>query len=373
VRTRGAVIREVPGKFEVVDLELAEPLQGEVLVRMSASGMCHSDLHYATGDMAVGMLPMLLGHEGAGVVEAVGPNTDSIAVGDHVVFPFLASCGRCTFCARGQQNLCRLGANMRSGSALEDPGRYRFSLPGGERVGQHLGLGTFAEHTVVSTASTIVVDKELPLETICLLGCGVGTGWGSAVNSAEVEIGDTVIVMGVGGIGINAVQGASHAGASNVIAVDPVAFKREKAQELGATHAASDMDEATELARSLTNGEGADSAIVTVGVVHGEHVAQAFAAIRKAGTVVVTGVTPAGEMGIPVWLGELTLYQKRIQGSLFGGTSPNFAIPKQIELYRSGQLKLDQLITRRYTLDQVQQGYDDLEAGLNIRGVITYS
>jgi S-(hydroxymethyl)glutathione dehydrogenase/alcohol dehydrogenase len=181
-----------------------------------------------------------------------------------------------------------------------------------------------------------------------------------------------VIVMGVGGIGINAVQGAAHAGASTIIAVDPVAFKREKARELGATHAVESMAEATELAKGFTNGQGADSAIVCVGVTRPAHVAEAFAAIRKAGTVVVTGLGDMREVGVPIALSELTLFQKRLQGSLFGASSPTWDIPRQLQMYREGVLKLDELVTRTYKLDDLAQGYRDLHAGINIRGVLVF-
>jgi len=195
---------------------------------------------------------------------------------------------------------------------------------------------------------------------------------GSAVNSAEVRPSDTVIIMGIGGVGINAVQGAAHAAATNVIAVDPVAFKREKALELGATHVFVDIADADAFAKSVTNGQGAHSAIVTIGVVHGEHVAQAFNAIRKGGTVVVTGVTPVSEVGIPISLAMLTLNQKRIQGSLFGATNMTSDIPRQVQMYRDGTLKLDELVTREYDLDEITQGYEDMHAGVNIRGVIRF-
>ena len=242
----------------------------------------------------------------------------------------------------------------------------------GQPVAQTCGLSTFSEYTTVSTLSAVKVDKHLPLDALCLLGCGVGTGWGAAVNSAQVYPGQTVIVMGVGGIGINAVQGASHAGAAHVIAVDPVAFKRDSALKLGATHAVATMEEATDIARSFTNGQGADSAIVTVGVTTGEHVAQAFSSIRKAGTCVVTGLGKMTDVGIPVSLMELTLYQKRIQGSLFGASNPTADIPWMIDLYTSGKLELDGLITNRYTLDQINDGFADMHAGRNLRGIITF-
>jgi len=371
VRTRGAVIVNTPGAYQTMDIELDDPRQGELLVKMVASGLCHSDDHVATGDMPVRTYPYCGGHEGAGIVEQVGPNTAGFEVGDHVVFSFLPACGRCRWCASGMQNLCDVGAAILGGTRLED-GSFRMRTLGGDPVGQMCGISTFAEHTLADVMSAVKVDKDLPLDKLCLLGCGVGTGWGSAVNSAQVRPGDTVIVMGIGGIGSSAVQGAAAAGASNVLAVDPVEFKRDTALRLGATHSFADIAEAAVAARDLTNGQGADSAIVTVGVVEGEHVAQAFAAIRKAGTVVVTAVGKMSEVGIPVPLSELTLFQKRIQGSLFGASNPSADIVRQTEMYRQGRLKLDELVTTTYTLDQVAKGYEDMHAGINIRGVVLF-
>jgi S-(hydroxymethyl)glutathione dehydrogenase/alcohol dehydrogenase len=372
MRTRGSVLAKAPGSYETIEIELDEPRQNELLVRMVASGLCHSDDHLATGDIPVSVYPFCGGHEGSGVVEKVGPHTGGFEVGDHVVFSFLPGCGRCRWCASGMQNLCDLGAGILSGARPEDPTSFRMHTLDGERVGQMCGISTFAEHSVVNTMSAVKVDKDLPLDKLCLLGCGVGTGWGSAVNSAQVGPGDTVIVMGIGGIGINAVQGAAAAGASNVIAVDPVPMKLEKAAQLGATHTFADIAAADELAKGLTNGQGADAVIVTIGVVKGEHVAQAFAATRKAGTVVVTGLGNIMDVGIPVSLGELTLFQKRIQGSLFGASNPSADILRQAQMYREGRLKLDELVTATYTLDQVAQGYEDMHAGRNIRGVVLF-
>jgi S-(hydroxymethyl)glutathione dehydrogenase/alcohol dehydrogenase len=207
----------------------------------------------------------------------------------------------------------------------------------------------------------------------CLTGCGVGTGWGSSVTAAKVEPGETVIIMGIGGIGINAVQGAAYAGASHVIAVDPVAFKREKAQEFGATHAFEGIEEAADFARSVTNGQGADKTIVTIGVTTGEHVAQAFQSVRKAGVVVVTGLGDiTSQTGIPISIGELTLFAKEIKGAMFGDSNPHTDILKMLRLYQEGSLKLDELVTKRYKLDDINQGYEDMHAGKNIRGVIVY-
>jgi len=372
MRTRGAVVVKAPGAFEVVELDLDEPRQGEIGVKMVATGLCHSDDHVATGDLATPLYPALGGHEGAGVVEKVGPHTPGWEVGDHVVFSFLPGCGRCRWCAEGMQNLCDLGAYALAGHRFHDHESYRFHLLDGTPVAQLLGLGTFAEHTVVDVHSAVKVGKDLPLERACLLGCAVGTGWGSAVYVADVRPSQTVIVMGLGGVGMNAVQGAAHAGASHVIAVDPVAAKGEWASAFGATHCYTDIAEAAEMARSLTNGQGADAVIVTIGVVHGEHIAQAVAAIRKAGTVVVTGLGRRDEIGIPVSFVELTTFQKRIQGALFGASRPSSDILRQAQLYREGRLKLDELVTREYSLDEIALGYEDMHAGKNIRGVIRY-
>ncbi|MDF3284311.1 NDMA-dependent alcohol dehydrogenase [Gordonia sp. N1V] len=369
--TRTAVLREAPGRYETVTLDLDEPRQNEVTVKMVAAGLCHSDDHAATGDIPVGIYPFAGGHEGAGIISAVGPNTPGFEIGDHVVFSFLPACGKCEFCARGLSNLCDLGATLLSGDRAEDPGSFRMQLDGAP-VGQQCGISTFSEYTTASVASVVKVDKDLPLKQAALLSCGVPTGWGSAVNSARVQPGDTVIVVGIGGIGANALQGAAHAGATSVVAVDPVAAKEEKAKLFGATHFYTTLAEATEYARSVTNGQGADSTIITIGVVSGDDVAQALDSIRKAGTVVLTGLGNITVAGAPILLGDLTLMQKRLQGSLFGESNPRRDIPNLARMYRAGQLKLDELITREYTLDEVALAYEDMHAGRNIRGVVVF-
>jgi len=373
VETRGAIIREAPGKFEVVDLVSDDPRPGEIQVKLAASGMCHSDDHLATGDIPVAHYPMAGGHEGAGVVTAVGTNTKGFKEGDHVVFSFLPACGRCRWCASGMSYLCDLGAGLLVGARFDDLESFRFSTSDGTPVGQMCGLGTFSGYTTVNAESAVKIPDDIPLEVACLTGCSVGTGWGSSVTAAKVEPGETVIIMGIGGIGANAVQGAAYAGASHVIAVDPVAFKREKAQEFGATETFETMEEAAEFARSVSNGQGADKAIVTVGVTTGQHVAQAFSAIRKAGVVIVTGLGDiTDQTGIPISVGELTLFAKEIKGAMFGDSNPHTDILKMLRLYQEGNLKLDEQITKRYTLDEVNQGYEDMHAGKNIRGVIIY-
>jgi Zn-dependent alcohol dehydrogenase len=214
--------------------------------------------------------------------------------------------------------------------------------------------------------------EDHPQVLIIALGCAAGTGWGSAVNTGDVRAGDTVLVMGVGGIGANAVQGAAHAGAARVIAVDPVEMKRNVALSIGATHAVETMDHGIALAQSFTNGQGADVAIVTVGVITGEHISKAFAGVRKLGTVVVTALGNSAAVGIPVPILELTLFEKKIKGSLFGSSNPRADIPKLLDLYRSGILKLDELITTEYSLDEINQGYEDMHSGRNIRGIVRF-
>jgi S-(hydroxymethyl)glutathione dehydrogenase/alcohol dehydrogenase len=365
-------MRSAPGKWEVVDLLSDDPRPGEIQVKVTACGLCHSDDHLATGDIPVGHYPMCGGHEAAGVVIAAGANNRGFTEGDHIVTSFLPACGHCRWCSNGMQYLCDLGAGLLTGARFDDPESFRFATSDGTPVGQMCGLGGFAGVTTVSVDSAVKVADDIPLEVACLTSCGVGTGWGSAVQAGDVQPGETVIVMGVGGIGINAVQGAAFAGASHVVAVDPVAFKREKAMELGATEAFESIQEADEFAKSVTNGQGADKAIVTVGVTTGEHVAQAFQAIRKAGTVVVTGLGNIQEVGLPISIGELTLFAKEVKGALFGDSNPHTDILRMLRLYQEGHLKLDELVTKRYKLDEVQQGYEDMHAGKNIRGVIIH-
>jgi NDMA-dependent alcohol dehydrogenase len=369
MQTRAALLRQVPGTWEVHTVELDDPRDHEVLIRVVASGLCHSDDHFATGDITVGHLPFCGGHEAAGIVERVGAGVRGLSVGDHIVTSFVPGCGRCRWCASGQQNLCDTGALMLTGTQLD--GTFRMHLDG-EDVAQAGLLSAFSEYTVIPEWSCIKIPTDVPLDVAALLGCAVPTGWGSAINAAQVSPGDVVVVMGIGGIGISAVQGAKHGGASRIIAVDPVELKRTVALQFGATDAVADLSEAAELARSLTNGQGADSVIVTVGVIAGEHVSAAFSAIRKAGTVVVTAAGPDRPTTLSLGLLELAMYQKRIQGCLYGMMSPSKDVPRLLGLWQSGQLLLEEMVTRAYTLDEINQGYADMHAGRNIRGVIHF-
>jgi alcohol dehydrogenase (nicotinoprotein) len=370
VKTKAAVVYE-PGKpIEIVELDLDGPRAGEVLLRMTHAGLCHSDIHVQNGDLE-GRRPMVLGHEGAGIVEEVGEGVTRVAPGDHVVCSFVPACGICRWCATGQQSICDMGATIMTGVLPGD--HFPFSGPGPEkRYGAMCGLGTFSQRSVVHQTSVVKIDDDLPLDKAVLVGCGVPTGWGSAVNAADVRPGETVIVIGVGGIGVNAVQGARYAGAKNLIGVDPLASKRQKAMEFGATHAVASTVEAMALAQSMTNGNGADKTIVTTGVVTEEIVTDAVDATGKGGTIVLTGLSKRSELNVQVSGTMLILYRKTIKGSLFGDCNPTADIPKILGLYRSGDLKLDELVTRTYTLEQINEGYDDLINGLNIRGVVVH-
>jgi len=371
MRTRAAVLWHQPGEWKVQDIELDEPGPTEVLVEMTATGLCHSDDHFATGDMTAGHLPMIGGHEGAGVVRQVGAEVHDFEVGDHVITSFIPACGKCKWCARGMQNLCDAGARILLGD--QPAGGYRVHADGSV-VGTMAALGTFAEWQVYDQISLVKVDESLPLNTICLVACGVQTGFGSATNAAAVRPGDVVLVLGAGGVGMNAVQGASLSGASHVVVVDPAPSKKTWAPQFGATEVFDNFAEADAFVKSITNGQGADSAIVTIGVVRNEHIGQAYGAVRKAGTVVVTGVSNGHEDApIPGFNAlSVAMFQKRIQGALFGMASPRDAMPELLNLYTSGRLKLDELITQRYTLDDINQAYADMRSGINIRGVIDF-
>jgi NDMA-dependent alcohol dehydrogenase len=371
MKTRAAVLWHQPGEWKVQEVELDEPGPTEVLVEMVATGLCHSDDHFVTCDMTAGHLPIIGGHEGGGIVRQVGAEVRDFAVGDHVVTSFIPACGKCKWCARGLQNLCDAGARILLGD--QPAGGFRMHADG-QDIATISALGTFAEWQVYDQISLVKVDKSLPLNTICLVACGVQTGFGSATAAADVRPGDVVLVMGAGGVGMNAVQGASLSGASHVVVVDPAPSKKAYAPRFGATEVYDNFADADAFIASITNGQGADSAIVTIGVVKNEHIGQAYGAIRKAGTVVVVGAGNERENEpIPGFNATTAaMFQKRIQGALYGMGSPRDAMPTLLNLYTSGRLKLDELITKRYKLDEINQAYDDMRSGINIRGVIDF-
>jgi S-(hydroxymethyl)glutathione dehydrogenase/alcohol dehydrogenase len=368
MKTKAAVLWGLHQKWEVEEVELDGPKQDEVLVKLTASGLCHSDDHLVTGDMPM-QLPVVGGHEGAGVVVEVGPGVTDVAEGDPVVLSFIPACGRCEPCARGMSNLCVLGAAIIAGPQLD--GTFRFHARG-QDLGQMCVLGTFSEYTVVPVSSVVKVDQSVALDTAALVGCGVTTGYGSAVRTGETRDGDVVVVMGVGGIGINAIQGARIAGARMIVALDPVEYKRTRSLEFGATHTAGTVEEAQTLIADVTRGAMADVCVVSTDVAEGSYVAQALSLVGKRGRVVMTAIPHPTDMQVDMSLFDLTLYEKQVRGSLFGSSSPRRDIPRLLELHGAGQLKLDELVTREYTLDEINQGYADMHAGVNIRGLIRF-
>jgi NDMA-dependent alcohol dehydrogenase len=373
MRTRAAVLRELNTPWSVEEIELDAPKNGEVLVKLVASGICHSDEHIVTGDLAgaTAAPPVVGGHEGAGVVQQVGPGVEGLDVGDHVVFGFIPACGRCRSCVTGHSNVCDLGGAFPAGRQISD-GTARHHTLDGEDLGLMCLLGTFAEHTVVNQASCVKIDPAWPLEKACLLGCGVVTGWGSAVYAADVRPGDFVAVVGIGGIGASAVQGARHAGARAIAAIDPVLSKREAAKVFGATHTYASIDEALGDMGESTWGRGFDKVIMSMGVGDGDTLGLAFHLGGKSSKIVVTNIHPTSEQSVAIPVAFLTLFEKQLIGSTFGSANFRYDIPKLMELYTQGQLNLDDMTTATYSLDDINDGFVALRNAENVRGVVLF-
>ncbi|KXX60426.1 NDMA-dependent alcohol dehydrogenase [Rhodococcus sp. LB1] len=368
MKTKAAVLTGPNRPFEIMELELDGPRAGEVLLRYVASGLCHSDLHMVDGNSNP-RFPLVPGHEGSAIVEEVGAGVTRVVPGDHVVCSFVPSCGVCRYCSTGHHNLCDLAAFIREGCMPD--GTFRFHRNGID-YGAGCFVGTFSERATVPQQSVVKIDPWLPLEAAALVGCGVATGWGGAVYTAGVRPGDTVVVYGSGGIGINAVQGAAYAGAKYVVVVDPVQFKRDTALKMGATHAFADSDQAATVVNDLTWGHGADHALVMVGTPDAGVISAAFDIVGRRGTVVLTALAHPDTINIQLSGSMLTLYEKTIKGSVFGSANPQYDIVRLLRLYDAGQLKLDELVTNTYSLEQINQGYQDLRDGKNIRGVILH-
>ena len=370
VSTRAALLYGPNEQYKIETVELDDPGPGEVLIDMRACGLCHSDEHARTGDMPMPHFPVICGHEGAGEVVEVGPGVTSVAPGDHVAMSFVPSCGHCRWCLSGRGHLCDAGAKLFDIGIMTD-GRIAHRI-GDTAVARYAQLGAFAERQLLSELSVVKVDPDVPWNAVALVSCGVATGFGSAVNRAKVQVGDTVAVLGVGGIGINAIQGARIAGAERIIAVDPVEFKREQAKAYGATHTYSSMEEAQGAVAELTAGVMCDVVICTFGVMYGHLLDPALNLTSKGGTCVVTSVAPMMQNTADLNLMMLAMMDKQILGCIYGSGSPRVQIPRLLNLYRDGILKIDELITKTYTLDEVNQGYQDLADGKILRGALTF-
>lgn len=374
MKVRGALLREMGAPppyaesrpLELAEVELAPPGPGELLVRVGAAGLCHSDLSVIDGSRPR-VMPMMLGHEAAGEVLELGPGVDSFAVGDHVVLAFVPACGGCGPCQAGRAALCEPGAAANAAGTLLS-GERRLSEAGGAPLNHHLGVSAFSEHIVVSARSAVRVDPELPPELAALFGCAVLTGVGAAMNSARVRPGDRVAVFGLGGVGLAALMGAVVCGAAEIVAVDVIEEKLELARELGATAAVAAGPDAVAAVREATGG-GADHAIETVG---SERVlAEAYAATRRGGTTVTVGL-PHPERLLQIPAVSLVAEERTLRGSYLGSCVPARDVPRFVELYRAGRLPVDRLLSHRIELEQINEGFDRLAAGEALRQVVVF-
>jgi NDMA-dependent alcohol dehydrogenase len=363
-KARAAVCREHNKPVVVEELTIDSPKRGEVLVKLGACGVCHSDLSAITGTIPL-PLPLVLGHEGAGVVEEVGEGVTDVAKGDHVIFSFIYMCGKCRFCISGRPVLC-----LEQGKALTTPleGTSRIRDAKGQSLNIFSGCGAMAEYATVSAENLIKIDPKIPLECAALVGCAVTTGVGAVFNTAKIEPGSSVAVFGCGGVGLSVIQGARIAGAQKIIAIDTLESKLAMAKQFGATDVLSAKDDAVKALKKLTGG-GPDYAFECVG--SGPLAETAYRAIRRGGVAVVVGVAKPTDS---TSLRSMTLVfeEKTLTGSYFGSCVPRVDFPRMLALYLKGELKLDELITKRYRIDEAPQAFADLESGRNARGVIVF-
>ena len=362
---QAAVLFE-PGKpLEVEDLDLASPQEDEVVVGMVASGVCHSCLHTADGSWTGFPMPIVLGDEGAGVVEDVGPGVQSLKPGDHVILSWAPSCGQCHYCVTGRSQLCEKTVPVRG--ALFD-GTTRMSM-NGKPVYHYGHVASYASHSVVPASCAIPIRDDIDLKKAALIGCSVMTGVGAVLNTANVQAGETMAVFGVGGIGLNCIQGGALVAANPIIAVDVNPSKFEYAKQLGATHCIdASQGDPVEAIKDIT-GRGADYAFIAVGVA--EVIKQAWECLAPAGTSVIIGLPPTGST-VTFDTGSLQSNEKVMRGCKYGSARVRDDFPRMIELYRSGKLKIDELISKEYGIEQSNEAFDDLAAGELARGMIVF-
>lgn len=362
---KAPVLHAVREPLVVEEVELDEPKAGEVLVRMAASGVCHSCLHAADGSWNPPRTPMVLGDEGAGIVEQVGPGVSRLEPGDHVILSWAPNCGWCRACVTGHPVRCQ---NRAQNAAMTD-GTTRMHLRG-QDVYHYASIATFGSYSVVPEMAAIKVREDVPLETAALIGCSVMTGVGAVLNTARVQAGDSVVVVGCGGIGLNAVQGGRLASAQPLIAVDVADNKLEYARSLGATHTVNaSREDLRARVLELTDGQGADHAIVAVGSTAA--ISAGWSVLGRGGTCVVVGIPPAGEK-IELDPGSLIGPERRLVGSCYGSASVFADFPRMVSLYLAGKLKIDELITRRYAIDEANEAFRALAAGELARGILVF-
>jgi S-(hydroxymethyl)glutathione dehydrogenase / alcohol dehydrogenase len=359
---RAAILRATGTPMQIEDVSVAAPGPREVLVRMAAAGVCHSDLHIADGDLPY-PLPAILGHEAAGVVERTGSQVSAVQPGDHVIISLTFPCGHCEQCDGGHGNRCMNPDAMRTADQLPRLSRAD------ESVGQFLSVGAFAEAILVHESGCVAIRKDMPLDRACLISCGVATGFGAVVRSANVRVGQSVAIIGCGGVGLAAINGAVVAGAGRIIAIDRLPVKLAMAQEFGATDVVdASAGDVVDAVMALTAGRGVDHALEAIG--RQETIEDAFNMLAKGGLATVLG---AGKRDTMVRIPALALLrEKRLQGSMMGGVRTAIDIPRYVDLYLTGKLKLDELISRRRPLHEINQAFDDLRAGSIARTVIVF-
>lgn len=365
-RAKAAICREINQPVVVEEIEVESPRRGEVMIKLAACGVCHSDYSVTTGTIPFPP-PVVLGHEGAGIVVEVGEGVTGIAVGDAVVSSFVSMCGKCRYCQTGRPQLCDQAA--KAAYTLPD-GTVRTRDLQGNPLNVFSGCGVMAEYATLHTDNVVKIDRDIPLDRAALVSCGVMTGVGAVVNTARVAPGSITVVFGCGGVGLNAIQGCAIAGAAMIVAVDTADAKLEMARQFGATHVlnAKSEENVVKALRKLTGG-GADYAFECVG--YGEVAAQAYGCLRKGGTAVVVGVASQKD-NTTVRTASLTFEEKTLTGSYFGSARPREDFPRLLALYRARRLKLDELITRTYRIDEAPQAFADLASGKNARGVIVF-
>ncbi len=362
--TRAAVLYAFGEPLVVDTVTLKPPREDEVVVKMAASGVCHSDLSVQQAKLPFPP-PAVLGHEGAGVIAEVGKRVTTLAPGDHVVLSWVENCGQCHYCTVGRVHLCD-----RSQQAMMMGQEAVFEKDGID-IARMAGVGSFAEYTVVRATAAVKIDPAIPLDRACLVGCGVMTGVGAAVNTAHVQPGETVAVFGCGGVGLNVIQGAALCGAGRIIAVDLNAKKLELAKVFGATDVVQPAagEDAASRVRELTGGLGVDYAFEVVGVP--ALITQAFLATKRGGKAVVVGVPPMGQdVAIPGF--SLPLEEKSVIGSLYGSANMRRDMPRLLDLYMQKRLKIDELVSRRIRLDEVNGAFEAMERGEVARSVIVF-
>jgi S-(hydroxymethyl)glutathione dehydrogenase/alcohol dehydrogenase len=366
-RTGKAVVcRELNKPVVVEEVGFDSPRRGEVMIKLAACGVCHSDLSATNGTIAMPP-PLILGHEGAGEVIEVGAEVTDLAIGDHVISNWIYMCGRCHYCNIGRPVLCN--QQNKALTTLPD-GTLRTKDARGNSVGIFSGCGVMAEYAVVHADNLVRIDPKLPLDRAALVGCAVTTGVGAVFNTARVAPGSSVAVWGAGGVGLNVIQGAAIAGAQQIVAIDANESKLHLAKKFGATDTllAKPGEDLTKSLKKLTGG-GPDYAFECVG--NGELAAAAYRAIRKGGLAVVVGVAKPGD-STSLRTMTLPFEEKTLTGSYFGSARPREDFPRMLALYAAGKLKLDELITKRYSIDEAPQAFADLESGRNARGVIVF-